>query len=66
VRKNLNLLRKTKGNAALQAELTRKLARLESELGKLSGRLVEISESTAELTTRMKVLIRSITLDKSD
>jgi len=66
VRKNLNLLRKTKGNAALQAELTRKLARLESELGKLSGRLVEISESTAELTTRMKVLIRSITLGKSE
>jgi hypothetical protein len=66
VRKNLNLLRKTKGNAALKAELTRKLARLEDELGRLSGRLVAISEKTAELVSRMKVLIRSITLGKSD
>jgi hypothetical protein len=66
VRKNLNLLRKTKGNAALKAELTRKLARLEDELGKLSGRLVQISESIAELTSRMKVLIRSVTLDEAE
>ncbi|MBN1607276.1 MAG: hypothetical protein JW940_11630 [Polyangiaceae bacterium] len=63
VRKNLDLLRKSKGNDALRASLTRKLEGLDADLGKLSGSLVSLSEKDAELTSRMKVLIRSVTLE---
>lgn len=63
VRANLDVLRKTPGNEALRNELARKLAKLEQDLGKLSGRLVALSEEIAELQAQMKVLIQGITLD---
>ncbi len=62
VRKNLKMLGKTKGNAALRRELESKLADLERELGKLSGQLVRLSEERAGLDNRLNVLIRTITL----
>lgn len=64
VRANLNVLRKTPGNEPLRNELAQKLAKLEGDLGKLSGRLVALSEEIAELQTQMKVLIEGITLDE--
>lgn len=63
VRANLNVLRKTPGNEPLRNDLAQKLAKLETDLGKLSGRLVALSEEIAELQTQMKVLIEGITLD---
>ncbi len=63
VRANLNVLRKTPGNDQLQAELVKKIAKLEADLGKLSGRLVELSEEIAELEARMKAIIKGISLD---
>lgn len=66
VRKNLKLLTKTKGNQALRNELTRKLAKQEQELGKLSGQLVRLSEQQAGLKNRMNALIRTISLDVSE
>lgn len=63
VRANLNVLRRTPGNEALRNELAQKLAKLEADLGKLSGRLVALSEEIAELQTQMKVLIEGMTLD---
>jgi len=64
VRANLNVLRKTPGNEPLRNELAQKLAKLEGDLGKLSGRLVALSEEIAELQAQMKVLIEGITLDE--
>jgi hypothetical protein len=63
VRANLNVLRKTPGNEQLRNELARKLAKLETDLGKLSGRLVALSEEIAELEAQMKVLIKGISLE---
>lgn len=63
VRANLNVLRRTPGNEPLRNELAQKLAKLETDLGKLSGRLVALSEEIAELQARIKVLIEGITLD---
>lgn len=62
VRANLNLLRKTPGNQALRSELTKKLARLEADLGKLSGKIVKLSEEKAQLTREIKVIIRGVTV----
>lgn len=53
VRENLDTLRKTKGNATLQQSLAQKLAKLEQELGVVSGKLVELIEKRAELSKRM-------------
>src|SRR5690606_23954621 len=47
VRANLNVLRKTPGNEPLRNDLAQKLAKLETDLGKLSGRLVALSEEIA-------------------
>lgn len=57
VRDNLDVLRKTKGNAQLQNSLAQKLAKLEQELGTVSGKLVELVEKRAELSKRMADLI---------
>jgi len=62
VRENLNVLRRTKGNAALEQELARKLATLERDLGLLSGRLVQLSEGIAELETKLKQLLADVSL----
>ncbi len=62
VRSNLNLLRKSPGNKALRSELTKKLAALEASLGKLSGKIVKLSEEKANLTRQMKTIIRQITI----
>ncbi len=62
VRANLNTLRKTTGNQALQAQLAKKLALQEEELGKLSGKLVQLSEQQAELQAQMKALIKTVSL----
>ncbi len=62
VRDNLNLLRKSPGNKALRAQLTKKLAKLEADLGKLSGTIVKLSEEKAQLTRQIKVLIRGVTV----
>lgn len=62
VRDNLNLLRKTPGNQALRAQLTRKLADLEASLGKLSGKIVKLSEEKAQLNREIKVIIRGISV----
>ncbi|HWO12837.1 MAG TPA: hypothetical protein VNN80_25235, partial [Polyangiaceae bacterium] len=64
VRANLNVLRKTPGNEPLRNELAQKLAKLEADLGKLSGRLVALSEEIAELQAQMKVVIEGITLEE--
>ena len=66
MRKNLKVLQKAKGNGGLKAELSRKPAKLEDALGRLSGELVRLSEENAELRGRMTVLIRSIALAKGD
>jgi chromosome segregation ATPase len=63
VRENLNVLRRTRGNADLEQQLARKLASLERELGVLSGRLVQLSEATAERETKLRALIRNVNLD---
>ena len=55
-------MRKTKGNRALMKELTKKLAALELELGKHSGRLVKLSEQRASKQRQMRALIRTITI----
>lgn len=60
VRENLDVLRKTKGNAALQQNLAQKLAKLEQELGSVSGKLVQLSEKRAELSKRMADLIAAL------
>lgn len=62
VRDNLNLLRKTKGNEALQKTLVEKLATLEADLGQLSAKRVKLSDEKAELSGQMTVIIRQITL----
>jgi hypothetical protein len=62
VRANLNTLRKTTGNQALQAQLAKKLAEQEEELGKLSGKLVQLSEQQAELSAQLKALIKTVSL----
>jgi uncharacterized coiled-coil protein SlyX len=66
VRDNLDTLRKTKGNQALQAQLAQKLAKQEEELGKLSGKLVELSEAGAALERRLTVLIKNVRLSKAE
>jgi hypothetical protein len=66
VRENLNTLRKTKGNQALQTQLAQKLAKQEDELGKLSGKVVELSEGQAALERRLGVLIKNVRLNKAD
>jgi len=62
VRANVNLLRKTPGNASLRNELTKKLAKLEADLGTLSGKIVKLSEEKAQLTRQINVLIRNVTV----
>jgi len=63
VRENLNVLRRTRGNAALEQELARKLTTLEHDLGLLSGRQVQLSETIAELEAKLKQLIQNVSLD---
>jgi len=63
VRENLNVLRRTRGNADLEQQLARKLATLERDLGVLSGRLVQLSEATAEREAKLSALIRNVSLD---
>ncbi len=65
VRENLNLLRKTAGNRALMDQLTEKLASLELDLGRLSGKLVRLSEENADLQRKMEATIRSVSLDNT-
>lgn len=62
VRDNLNVLRKTQGNAALQSELATKLAQQELELGKLSAELVRASEKEASLERQLTRTIQGISL----
>jgi hypothetical protein len=62
VRDNLNLLRKSPGNAGLRSELTKKLAKLEADLGKLSGKIVKLSEEKATLNQQIKTIIRTVTV----
>lgn len=62
VRDNLNLLRKTKGNEALQKTLVEKLAKLEADLGQLSAKRVKLSDEKAELSGQMTVIIRQVSL----
>jgi hypothetical protein len=66
VRENINVLRRTRGNAALEGELAGKLATLERELGKLSGRLVQLSEASAELESKIKALIKDVSLEAKE
>lgn len=63
VRDNLNLLRRTSGNDALQRQLVDKLGDLEQDLGKLSGRIVRLSDESAELARKMIEIVKGITLD---
>lgn len=60
VRDNLDTLRKTKGNAALQQTLAQKLSKLEQELGVVSGKLVELIEKRAELSKQLIAMVRSL------
>lgn len=62
VRENLNLLRKSPGNTDLRSDLTKKLAALESDLGKLSGQVVKLSEEKATLDREIKAIIRTVTV----
>ncbi len=62
VRDNLNLLRKSRGNEALQKTLVEKLAKLEEDLGKLSGKMVRLSDEKAGLSSQMNIIIRNISL----
>lgn len=66
VRRNLNMLGKTKGNADLRRELEQKLAGQERDLSKLSGQLVRLSEERADLDKKLIVLIRTISLENTD
>lgn len=65
VRANLDTLRKTKGNLPLQQELAKKLAKLETDLGALSGKLVALSERQAELEGEMNALIKTVSLSNT-
>ncbi len=64
VRDNLELLRKSGGNKPLQQELFEKLSKLETELGRLSGRLVRLSEERAELQGKLTMLIKQVVVDE--
>jgi hypothetical protein len=63
VRANLDLLRKVKGNEALKARLTKSLASLEDQLGKITARYVKIDEEKGALLGEMRALVDSISLD---
>jgi hypothetical protein len=63
VRDNLNVLRRTQGNDALQRELSGKLAQLERDLGRLSGQRVSLSEQIADLEKQLTALVRGVSLD---
>ena len=63
VRDNINVLRRTQGNASLEHELAQKLGKLERDLGVLSGRRVALSEAVAELEAKLRSLIKDVTLD---
>lgn len=63
VRNNLDTLRKTKGNAELQRTLSQKLAKLELELGQLSGQLVTQVERRAELAKQLSNLVADLSFE---
>jgi hypothetical protein len=63
VRDNINLLRKTAGNAELQRSLVTRLAALEEQLGELSAKMVRLSEEQAQKQQKMNELISGITLE---
>lgn len=63
VRENINVLRRSRGNAAIGGALAGKPATLERDLGKLSGRLVQLSEAGAVLEAKMQALIQGVSLE---
>ncbi len=63
VRANLNVLRKTQGNAALQRELADKLAAQEKRLGQLSGERVRLSERIAALQAELGEAMAGVSLE---
>ncbi len=65
VRKNLDLLRKVKGNAKLRAKVARNLSKLEDQLAKLTGRYVKADEERSQLRRKVRAWIGTITLDNS-
>lgn len=65
VRKNLDLLRKVRGNAKLRATVTRNLGKLEDQLSKLTARYVKLDEERSSLRRQIRAWIGTITLDNT-
>jgi hypothetical protein len=63
VRKNLDILRKVKGNARLRAKVARNLSKFEDQLAKLTGRYVKADEERSQLRRKVRVWIGTISLD---
>ncbi len=63
VRRNLDLLRKSRGNEGLKATLTKSLASLEEQLSKLTARFVKLDEEKAALQSEMQALIGRVTVE---
>ena len=62
VRANIRVLGKSKLNARLALQLTRKLKVLSGKLDKVTGEMVALDTKRAALKDRLTVLLRSITL----
>lgn len=62
LRANIDLLRKSAGNRDLMQSLIEKLAKLETDLGRGSSKLVKLSEERSELNGKMTVLISQVTV----
>ena len=62
VRDNIRVLGKSKLNARLALQLTRKLRVLSGKLDKVTGEMVALDTKRAALKDRLTVLLRSITL----
>jgi chromosome segregation ATPase len=63
VRKNIDLLRKVRGNARLRNSLMRSLASLEKKLSGLTAKLVKLDEEAARIRGTLQALIGQIKLD---
>ncbi|MCK5801092.1 MAG: hypothetical protein KAI47_28085, partial [Deltaproteobacteria bacterium] len=65
VRKNLDLLRKVRGNGRLRAKVTKNLGKLSDQLAKLTGQYVKADQERSQRRRQMRALIGTITLDNT-
>ncbi|MBW2732746.1 MAG: hypothetical protein JRH20_10170 [Deltaproteobacteria bacterium] len=65
IRENIKILRRVKGNARLKSKLARNLSQLEDQLSKLTAKYVQRDQERADLRSKMRVWIGTITLDNT-